>query len=266
VQSAEPLELAGSVQGVTGATVFSNGDAIVGRWIVQLSNEALTNVGSPAEAESVIDGYGADFAVLHGLGLPGQILVQASRETLELAAGALNANPLVSVFEPDAFILGPQEDPQLVPLDSSYEELAGLNNRGQTGGTADADIDAPEAWHVVDARLAPGDESQVGSFDVVVGVIDSGIDYTHPDLARNIWINPGEIPDSIRGSLFDTDDDGLITFVDLNARDNDDQLIHSADVVLDRNANGFIDAGDLLDEARRGSTTLTATAMASSTI
>ena len=248
VQSADPLELTGSVQGVTGATVFLNGDAIVGRWIVQLSNEALTSVGSPAEAESVIDGYGADFAVLHGLGLPGQILVQASRDTLDLAASALHTNPLVSAFEPDAFILGPQEDPQLIPLDSSYDELAGLNNRGQTGGTSDADIDAPEAWHVVDARLEPGDETQVGSFDVVVGVIDSGIDYTHPDLARNIWINPGEIPENIRVALFDTDDDGLITFVDLNARDSNGELIHSVDVVLDRNANGFIDAGDLLDE------------------
>ncbi len=46
---------------------------------------------------------------------------------------------------------------------------------------ADADIDAPEAW-----------TAATGSRDVLVGVIDTGIDYTHPDLAANMWHNPGE--------------------------------------------------------------------------
>src|SRR4028118_1504654 len=60
-------------------------------------------------------------------------------------------------------------------------DKTGLNNTGQTGGTPDADIDAPEAWNI-----------QKGN-NVLIGVIDTALDYTHPDLAANIWTNPGEI-------------------------------------------------------------------------
>jgi len=71
------------------------------------------------------------------------------------------------------------------PNDLYFAEdlLWGLNNTGQFGGTVDADIDAPEAW-----------DFTIGG-DIIVGVVDSGVDYTHPDLAANMWRNPGEIPD-----------------------------------------------------------------------
>ncbi|OGO01258.1 MAG: hypothetical protein A2Y72_06450 [Chloroflexi bacterium RBG_13_53_26] len=69
------------------------------------------------------------------------------------------------------------------PNDPGFDELWGLDNRGQNGGTRDADIDAPGAWDIT-----------TGSSDVVVAVIDTGVDYTHEDLAANMWQNPGEIP------------------------------------------------------------------------
>jgi len=71
----------------------------------------------------------------------------------------------------------------VTPNDPRYPELWGMHNTGQTGGTAGADIDADIAWNV-----------STGSSNVLVGVIDTGVDYNHPDLAANIWTNPGEIP------------------------------------------------------------------------
>jgi subtilisin family serine protease len=67
------------------------------------------------------------------------------------------------------------------PNDTYFNSLWGLHNTGQTGGTNDADIDAPEAWNLT-----------TGSSNVVIAVIDSGVAYNHPDLQSNIWSNPGE--------------------------------------------------------------------------
>ncbi|MBI3271083.1 MAG: discoidin domain-containing protein [Planctomycetes bacterium] len=66
------------------------------------------------------------------------------------------------------------------PNDPRFGELYGLHNVGQTGGTSDADIDAPEAWDLTTGG------------DVIVADIDTGVDYTHPDLAANMWRNPAE--------------------------------------------------------------------------
>lgn len=70
-----------------------------------------------------------------------------------------------------------------IPNDPRFSELWGLHNTGQTGGAANADVDAPEAWDLLK-----------GNSGVVVGVIDTGVDYIHGDLQANIWVNPFEAP------------------------------------------------------------------------
>jgi hypothetical protein len=67
----------------------------------------------------------------------------------------------------------------IVPNDPYFNQQWSLRNTGQTGGTSGADIQAPQAWSITK-----------GSSNVVVAVIDSGVDYTHPDLASQIWRSP----------------------------------------------------------------------------
>lgn len=81
------------------------------------------------------------------------------------------------------------------PNDLRFGELWGLSNNGQTGGTAGADIKAPAAWDL-----------STGSSDVVVAIIDSGIDYTHPDLTANLWTNTAENA----GNSLDDDTNGYV--------------------------------------------------------
>ncbi len=104
------------------------------------------------------------------------------------------------------------------PLDPDFDQLWGLHNTGQNvngiNGTHDADIDAPEAWDVT-----------TGSSDVVVAVIDSGVDVNHPDLAANMWINPGETA----GNGEDDDGNGYIDDIngwDFYIDDNDPRDAH----------------------------------------
>ena len=101
-------------------------------------------------------------------------------------------DPNVEYAEPNYYRYATSTTP---PDDTYFENLWGLNNTGQsvngTSGTADADIDAPEAWDIA-----------TGSSDIIIAVIDSGVDYNHQDLSVNIWSNTGEIADN------GIDDDG----------------------------------------------------------
>src|SRR5438552_1926066 len=108
------------------------------------------------------------------------------------------------------------------PNDPKYTDgtLWNLNNTGQNGGTADADIDAPEGW-----------DKQTNANNVIVAVIDTGVRYTHEDLAANMWTNPGEIA----GDNIDNDGNGYTNDVHgINARtgsgDPNDDYSHGTHV------------------------------------
>jgi len=94
-------------------------------------------------------------------------------------------------------------------------------------------------WGLQTSNAATAWDTTTGDPGLQVADIDTGIEYTHRDLYRNIWINQAEIPAALRSKLKDTDKDGLITFWDLNTRIN-------RKVVNDVDGNGRIDGSDLL--------------------
>ncbi|MGQ9550759.1 MAG: S8 family serine peptidase, partial [Roseiflexus sp.] len=78
-----------------------------------------------------------------------------------------SADPAIAYAEPNRIYQVME-----IPNDPDFSKQWGLHNTGQTGGRVDADIDAPEAWEIT-----------TGSSSVLIAVIDTGVDYTHPDLS-----------------------------------------------------------------------------------
>jgi subtilisin family serine protease len=87
------------------------------------------------------------------------------------------------------------DNPVIDTNDSLYSSQWALENIGQSGGTIDADINGPETWLI-----------ETGDTSVVIGVIDSGVDYNHNDLSANLWQNSLEIP----GNGIDDDVNGYV--------------------------------------------------------
>ena len=127
-------------------------------------------------------------------------------EVLELAPGG-DARALAAAFRRRPEVVWAEPDQirriTLYPADPHFPRLWGLHNTGQkvngVTGTSDADIDAPEAWDL-----------STGSEEVIVGVVDTGVAYDHPDLAPNIWVNPGETGEGRETNGLDDDGNGLV--------------------------------------------------------
>ena len=127
------------------------------------------------------------------------VFKDGSSRGVEQLVQTLKSDARVEYAEPNYlyYTFGTPNDPQ-------FNQLWGMHNTGQSGGTADADIDAPEAWDVA-----------TGAATVIVGVIDTGVDYKHPDLAANMWTNPGEDPwtdpnNANTGNGIDDDGNGYV--------------------------------------------------------
>ena len=119
-------------------------------------------------------------------------------QSVAQAAQDLERRPDVEYAEPDrySYPAGYSDEPR-------FGELWGLNNTGQTingsAGTADVDINALQA-----SAVTQGDPN------LVVAVVDSGVDFSHPDLAGRQWVNPGESGDGKETNGVDDDNNGYV--------------------------------------------------------
>ncbi|MFN7917675.1 MAG: S8 family serine peptidase [Vicinamibacterales bacterium] len=99
----------------------------------------------------------------------------------------LSQDPDVEYVEPNWVLRA-----NVLPNDSLFTNLWGLFNTGVNtwggGGTSGDDIDAPSAWNIT-----------TGSRAIVVGVVDTGVNYSHPDLAANMWSAPSQFTVTIAG-------------------------------------------------------------------
>lgn len=171
--------------------------AVAGRLIVKLRNEALS-VGAMNALGNRKLRLTRSFERVKGLMLcqmdaaDGTDRNQSAKARLLETIERLRASGEFEYVEPD-WVVTTQEVPSDVAL--SDGRLWGLNNYGQSGGTSGIDVRALQAWEVT-----------TGDPEVVVAVIDTGVRYTHQDLAANMWENPGEVA----GNGVDDDANGYV--------------------------------------------------------
>jgi subtilisin family serine protease len=122
--------------------------------------------------------------------IDGAVITPRGNRTTDQVAERLARSDVVEFVEPNYVVRASR-----VPNDLAFGRLWGLRNTGQLSGTPGADISAVAAWDTI-----------TGS-DVTVAILDTGIDYRHPDLDGNIWTNGGEVLDGADNDNNGFDDD-----------------------------------------------------------
>ncbi len=239
IKKAAPQKEAAAPQAVSAAPAESASLSSVPPRIANVSGAAVAEAASKyADANYVPgelivkldggmqDGLMSDFAGEYGakliekFDLPESVFKSIGGDMLRLklpagidvfeAVAAMKQDGRVAYAEPNEIITldevestpaqqsGSQESGAADEPNDLDPKLWGLNNTGQTGGKVGADVSAVDAW-----KVTTGDGSDNGP---LIAIIDTGIDYNHPDLRANIWTNPGEIP----GDNIDNDNNGVV--------------------------------------------------------
>jgi len=191
---------------------------VQGEILVQFRSDA-----APSRVQGVLSHAVSHKALGHGI----KKLRLQPDESVKQALTRLRQQPDVLHAQPNYI-----KRVQVQPNDPFFDEQWGLLNTGQPiqnadgggfiSGAYDADMDVELAWDI-----SQGDAS------VIVAVIDTGIDPTHPDLAGNIWVNTAEIA----GNGIDDDGNGYID--DLHGWDT----YHGDNDVIDLEGHGTLVAG-----------------------
>lgn len=141
-------------------------------------------------------------------GTPDQFILTLANATAEelLATASRHASHAKVAWAEPNFIM--QVAKSYTPNDNFFTDQWHLDNNGQFGGSTNADVRATGAWDI-----------SLGNPNIVIAVIDDGVQWDHPDLLDNIFINSGEIA----GNGLDDDGNGFIDDVrgwDFYSNDN----------------------------------------------
>ena len=192
-----------------------NVEVLKGSWIITFT-QRLSQQEATQKAQQVAAALGVTPDLVRPSTLGRFAEIRTRGQVTEAAVENVKASlPFVQQIEPNLL-----KHSELVPNDPRYNEQWALNNTGQLAGyagagTPGADIKAENAWNLT-----------TGSDQVVVAVLDTGLDLFHPDIVANIYRNPGEIP----ANGVDDDGNGFVDDVtgwdfggDGQARDNNPQ-------------------------------------------
>lgn len=165
--------------GIFSATtaIANEPEAIPGEYVVRLKPQAQLMMSSKTQLQSQLNNFIKS-------SIPGQNIVVVKRAFMENADSAIKSlrlNPMVEVAEPN-YIYRIKKTPD----DPMFAQLWGMLNVGQKDpkgqvGVAGYDTNVTKAWDLT-----------TGSKGTIVAIIDTGIDYNHPDLKDNMWVNEAE--------------------------------------------------------------------------
>ena len=180
-------------------SVFSQSAKFDG-YIVKLKENANSFVANSIQKSANLDNLNLSFGNFYKL---------SSNNLIPLDIEAIKKNPAVEYIEPN-YLYFPQDHVPPRPSsisDKEFDGQWGIYNNGHNTWIANSpigvDINVVKAWEITK-----------GSKDVVIAVIDSGINYNHPDLKDNLWVNEKEL-----NGQPGVDDDGNGYIDDINGYD-----------------------------------------------
>jgi thermitase len=199
--------------------ILAKSDRVPGEALVKLSATGINTLQS--QSLNTLFSAGLGILSLNTLETDSRFLKVKLANDQDLAKflSDANSNPAIAYAEPnfvyrtsdvrdeDPSLETPEAPPvELIPRSPDFVKTWGLKNTGQKDpsnggveGKAGADISATKAW-----------VTTTGSKDIVVAVIDTGVDYNHNQLKDNIYANPGESGDGKETNGLDDDGNGFV--------------------------------------------------------
>lgn len=190
------------------AQASGNSEWVCQRRDMYLNDQLIVKARAGISAEQFQQQIGPLGLALEAQVSSGIFTVRLSGNNLAVAPAALQllaAHPeIAETAEMDGVGFGGS-----IPNDSFFGEQWGLHNTGQSGGTANADVDAPDFWD----RVA-------GTPGMVIAVIDSGLNYNHPDLQNIIDPNSRDFVNSDNDAIDDHGHGSNVTGIIAATRNN----------------------------------------------